>query len=116
MSTESRTPSRATTPTSLSRRTLPPPIVSGVPPVMGGEASSRATGRGAMVGAGGYGLEHEGERERRCVRARTGHPREVHAVNTEEYPATEPLTRGTLLRRASPGALGVPAASLLAAC
>ncbi len=37
-------------------------------------------------------------------------------MNTKEYPAIDPLTRGTLLRRAGAGALGVSAASLLAAC
>jgi spermidine/putrescine transport system substrate-binding protein len=37
-------------------------------------------------------------------------------VNTEGFPATGPLTRGTLLRRAGAGALGVSAASVLAAC
>jgi spermidine/putrescine transport system substrate-binding protein len=37
-------------------------------------------------------------------------------VNTEGFPTTGPLTRGTLLRRAGAGALGVSAASMLAAC
>jgi len=37
-------------------------------------------------------------------------------VNTDDHPPLDPLTRGTLLRRAGTGALGLSAASLLAAC